>query len=400
MYLDRDGWMYSRNRSYELAMMPVSLCVTREELADAKKELDVLRRRKSELLSEIEREKKERDERISADELQMIMFPVENVDRRIKELSHLICNARIVQEEPQETLIEEGLVSADQSDNTVENIEADFDARIPEVMFFVRDKVKVEAKPGNYTPFYASVNGEYMGFNRLILNGWVLVDDVNRHIEDISEAWKISKVMSRKAISKFIQSAKNKYPNAYSPWTAEENEKVVDLYRDQEKSIEEISEMLGRTKNGVSLQIKRLLGVDRLPNRKKQRSLDEYSLSPISITSINPSEIPDEKMPDYLDLIEQMEEWFKHVKDYANYQAIENGVYYKGYEIQTTLKNSFSDTKKVMDVIQEKFPNLFCSCVQLKTISSIRKTLGEENYNASIAELVEQKEQLSLKKSK
>lgn len=407
MYVDIDGSMYSRNRSYELAPMAISPYVTREELADAKKELADLRRKKVELLEEIEQEKKERDERISADELQMIMLPVENVDRRIKELTNLISNARIVEksskiqpEEIQEVLIDEGIVTVEQMENPEGDAETCVAERIPEAMFFVKDGVKVEARPGNRTPFYAFVDGEYIGFNRLILNGWMLVDDTERNIEDITEAWDISKEMSGKERTTFIQSAKDKYPNAFSPWTAEENVKVVDLYQNQEKTIAEISEILGRTKNGVSLQIKRLLGLERLPYRKKQKDLDEYSLNPISITSINPSEIPDGQMPEYLDLIAQMEEWFKYVKRFANQQAVENGVYYEGYEVQTTVKNSFSDTKKVMDTIREKFPDLFSSCVQLKPISSIKKTLGEENYNASIAGLVEQKEQKSLVKSK
>lgn len=407
MYLDIDGSMYSRNRSYELAPMAISPYVTREELADAKKELADLRRKKVELLEEIEQEKKERDERISADELQMIMLPVENFDRRIKELTNLISKARIVekssktqQEEIQEALIDEGIVTAEQMENPEGDTETGVIERIPEAMFFFKDGVKVEAKPGNRTPFFAFVDGEYMGLNRLILNGWMLVDDTERHIEDINEAWDISKEMSGKERANFIQSAKDKYPNAFSPWTEEENAKVIDLYQNQEKTIAEISEILGRTKNGISLQIKNLLGLERLPYRQKRKDLDEYSQSPISITSISPAEIPDEQMPDYLDLIAKMEEWFKYVKDYASQQAVENGVYYEGYEVQSTVKNSFSDTKKVMDIIREKFPDLFSSCVQLKTISSIKKTLGEENYNASIAEFVEQKEQKSLVKSK
>lgn len=406
MYVDIDGSMYSRNRSYELAPMAISPYVTREELDDAKKELADLRRKKVELLEEIEQEKKERDERISADELQMIMLPVENFDRRIKELINLISKARIVeksskiqQEEIQEALVDEGIVTAEQMENPEGDTETSIAERIPEAMFFFKDGVKVEAKPGNRTPFFAFVDGEYMGLNRLILNGWMLVDDTERHIEDINEAWDISKEMSGKERANFIQSAKDKYPNAFSPWTEEENAKVIDLYQNQEKTIAEISEILGRTKNGVSLQIKKLLGLERLPYRKKQKDLDEYSLNPISITTINPSEIPDEQMPEYLDAIEQLEEWFKYVRDYAKQQAVENGVYYDGYEVKTNIKSKFSDPKIVMDTIREKFPVLFGSCVQLKTISSIKKTLGEENYNASIAELVEQKEEKSLVKS-
>lgn len=402
-YVDIDGSMYSRNRSYELAPQQMSLYVTREELEDAKKELTDFRRKRIELLEEISREKKERDERISAEELQIIMFPVENVDRRIKELAYLISNAKIVEKAStiQQEEIQEALIDAldGMQDQTV--VEASTSSeRIPESLFFVKEGAKVDAKPGNRTPFYALVDGEYMGYNRLILNGWVLIDDAERQIDEISEAWDISKAISGKERADYIQSAKNKYPNAFAPWTEEENKKLIDLYSNQKKTLAEISDILGRTRNGVSLQIKRLLGLEKLPYRKKQIDLNEYSLNPITITSINPSEISDEQMPGYLDMIEQMEEWFKHVKDYAEQQAVENGVYYEGYEIKTTFKNICPDPKKIMETIQKHFPELYSSCVQLKTVSAIKKVLGEENFNASIAELVVQKEQKSLVKSK
>lgn len=402
-YVDIDGSMYSRNRSYELAPQQMSLYVTREELEDAKKELTDLRRKRFELIEEINREKKDSDERISADELQIIMFPVEIVDRRIKDLTYLISNAKIVekasainQEEIQEALI-------DALDDLPEQIVAGTETpaeRIPASLFFVKDGAKVEAKTGDRTPFYALVDGEYMGYNRLLLNGWVLVDDSERQIDDISEAWDISKALSNKERSSFIQSAKDKYPNAFSPWTESENAKLLDLYSNQLKTISDISEILGRTKNGVSLQIKRLLGLERLPYRKKHKDLTEYSSSPISLTTINPSEISDKQMPEYLDLIEQMEEWFKYVKNYAEQQAIENGVYYEGYEIKTTYKNTCPDPKKIMETIQKRFPELYSSCIQLKTVSAIKKALGEDNYNSSIAELVVQEEQKTLVKSK
>lgn len=183
-YVDIDGQMYFRSRSYELVPQQMSLYVSREELEDAKKELIDLRRKKVELLDIIEEEKRERDERITAEELQAIMLPVEIVDRRIKELSYLISNARIVekssgvQQEEIETLVEDDTPIVE---------------RIPDGLFFIKDGVKVEAKPGNRTPFFAFVDGEYIGFNRLLLNGWMLVDDSGRRIETISEAWDISK---------------------------------------------------------------------------------------------------------------------------------------------------------------------------------------------------------------
>ena len=402
-YVDIDGSMYSRNRSYELAPQQMFLYVTREELEDAKKELTDLRRKRSELIEEINREKKDSDERISADELQIIMFPVEIVDRRIKDLTYLISNAKIVekasainQEEIQEALID----ALDELPEQAATDASTTSEQIPASLFFVKDDTKVEAKIGDRTPFYALVDGEYMGYNRLLLNGWLLIDDSERRIGDISEAWDISKALSNKERASFIQAAKEKYPNAFCPWTESENAKLLDLYTNQLKNISEISEILGRTKNGVSLQIKRLLGLERLPYRKKQKDLAEYSSNPISLTTINPSEISDEQMPEYLDKIEQMEEWFQTVKNYAEQQAVDNGIYYEGYEIKTTYKNTYRDSKKIIETIRTQFPNLFSSCIQLKTVSALKKALGEDNYNSSIAELVERKEQKSLVKSK
>ena len=103
-------------------------------------------------------------------------------------------------------------------------------------------------------------------------------------------------------------------------------------------------------------------------------------------------------MPDYLDKIEKMEGWFQSVKKYAEQQAVENGIYYDGYEIKTTYKNTYRDSKKIIEIIQAQFPNLFSSCIQLKTVSVLKKALGEDNYNSSIAEHVEKKEQKSLVK--
>ncbi len=370
IYNDIDARMYSRNRSYVLTPMAVSPYVTREELEDAKNELRDLSKKRIELLEGIERDKKERDERISPEELQMLMFPVENVVRRIQELTYLIGHAQIVEkpsiiqkEEIQEALIDQGIITAEQTESPAGSTDSSSTEQIYEDMFFVKDGVKVEAKPGNRTPFYSFVDGEYVGFNRLILNGWVLVDNTGRQIEDIDEAWDISKVLYGKEIANSVQSTKEKYPNAFSPWTEAENERVIDLYSNQYKTLSEVAEILGRTKNGVSLQIKKLLGIDRLPYRKKQKNLDEYSLSPISITSINPSEIPDGQMPEYLDLIDQMEEWFKYVKKYAIQQAVENGVLYNGYEVHTSVKNTIAEPQKVIDAIREMFPEQYIHCI-------------------------------------
>lgn len=406
-FIDIDGRMYSRNGSYELAMQPVSTYVSREEFEDAKKELSYLRRKRIELVEDFEKEKKEREERISDEELQMMLFPVNNIDRRIKELSYLINNARIVekssrvdQEEILEGLEVENVIPAEQNKEPEKDIEtSSIEETTPTALFFVKGESKVEANIGDRTPFYAKVENEFVGYNRLLLDGWTLVDESGKTIGEISKAWEIRNKMLEGERAAQIQSAKEKYPNAYMPWTDGENGRLLDLYSNQNKTVAELSEIFGRTRNGISRQLRKLLGVERLPIRRRTVDLDQYSLNPISITSINPELISDNKMPDYLNLIEQMEKWFKSVKEYAAQQAVENGVCYDGYEVKTTYKTSFTDTRRAMETISERFPELFNSCVQLKSSSYVKKILGEENYNSAVAEFVEQKEQNTLVKA-
>jgi len=400
-YLSYLGALHSRTKSYEHEIQQLSTFITREELEDAKKELSSLYKRRIEELEKIEKEKNERDEWISATELQELMFPVDDLNRRIEELRYLITNAQIVESSSRIRIedIPEDLID----DSYIEQVAVSDDniasSDLPQKVYFLKDGVKVEAKPGNHTPFYALVNNEYIGYNRLLLDGWVMVDDFERRIEDISKAWEIRNKQLEQERANYIQSAKAKYPNAYSPWTEEENKKLIDLRSNDGKTVDELSEILGRTPNGISYQLRRLLGVDKLPYTKKKQDLKEYSQNPISITSINPADIPDEQMPGYLDMIEKMEKWFKVVKDYAMQQAIENGVYYEGYEVKPKNSYSFLDTKKVMETIRTQFPDLFDDCVQLKPVSYIMKKLGEENYNASVAPYVEQSERNSLVKS-
>lgn len=404
-FIDIDGRMYSRNGSYELAMQPVSTYVSREEFEDAKKELSYLRRKRIELVEVFEKEKKEREERISDEELQMMLFPVNNIDRRIKELSYLINNARIVekssrveQEEILEDLYEENTIPAAQSEVSKKNKEtSSTEETTPSELFFVKGASKIGANIGDYTPFYAKVEKEFVGYNRLLLEGWTLVDESGKPIGEISKAWEIRNKMLERETSTRIQSAKEKYPNAYAPWTEEENGRLIDLYSNQNKTIVQISEILGRTRNGISLQLRKLLNVGKLPVRRNEGP-NQYSLDPISITSINPESISDEQMPEYLKKIEQMEKWFKVVKEYATQQAVENGVCYDGYIIKTTNKVSFTDTKSAMEIIKKNFPNLFNSCVQLKNCNFVKKILKEENFNTCLAEVVEQTEQHTLVK--
>lgn len=95
MFTHIDGHMYARNRSYALVPQQISAYLSKEELHDAKKELETLRKEKCITLANIEDEKRNLDDRITAEELQFMMFPLETLEKHIKELEFLIKNSRI-----------------------------------------------------------------------------------------------------------------------------------------------------------------------------------------------------------------------------------------------------------------------------------------------------------------
>lgn len=403
-YSHIDGRVSFRNLSYEHTMQPMSIYITREELEDAKKELVDLRRRKAEVLDAIEKDKRERDERVSAEELQSMMLPVDILNRRINELTYQIKNAKIIENttaiQPEE--IEDVL---DLQENAIEDAprldrETVSSNVVPKQLYFSKDGIKVDARPGNRTPFYALINGEYIGYNRLLMNGWKMMDDAETVIDDDVEAWGLNRAIREKEIESYIDATKRIHPHAFNRWTNQENEVLLNLYSEQGKTVEEISHELGRTKNGISLQLKKLLGIKRLPYRKKQKDYVDQSLDPITISFIDPSEITDGQMPDYLNKIGQLEGWIKRVKEYATKQVVENGVYYEGYEIKTTIRSTYIDPQKAIETIREQFPNLLNSCIQMKSVSTVKKILGEEKFNSTLSEFIKQQEKQTLVRSK
>lgn len=378
-------------------MQPMSLYITREELEDAKKELVELRRRKAETVESIEKEKRDRDERVSAEELQSMMLPVDILNRRINELTYQIKNAKIIeqssavqQEELEEVFENEEIVKVEQSSTIGETEPSEV---IPERVYFSKDGIMVEALPGNRTPFYAFIDGEYIGYNRLLMNGWQMIDATESVIEDETEAWKKNRAFKEKERETYIEATKRIHPHAFGRWTEKENEELLNLYSEQGKTIEEISQELGRTKNGVSIQLKKLLGIKRLPYRRMpSESGDEDSPVLITISTIDPSDITDDQMPDYLNKIGLLERWIKRVKEYATKQVIENGVLYDGYEIKTTVICTYTDSGKAIETIRKQFPELLDSCIQMKAVSAVKKIIGEERFNTVLSGHIKQQE--------
>lgn len=392
-FVDFDSTFLSRARSYELTRRTLSMYITKDELEDAKKEIKEIRRKITDLNEEIRAGIKERDERISSDELAMLMQPVEELKRREDELSDQIRYAKIVEKASK-------VLQEDIEDVIAQNPEeSNLDESKPIHVYFIKDDIKVDAKPGDRTPFYALINEEYIGYNRLILNGWLLVDESGNEIPE-DRINTLNRKLRTQERANWINATRIKYPNAFNQWTDSENGQLLHLYGEQGKTVEETAKELGRTQRGVSLQLRKLLGVEHLNTIKKEISLETYSQNPLSITTIDPSEIPDTEMPGYLEKIEHMEKWFKAVRQYAEQQVIEDGVLYEGYEIKTTTKNSFSNTSQVYEIIHTQYPDLLKDCVQIKPVSSIKKVLGEEKYNESIAGLVTCEEKMSLIKSK
>lgn len=399
-YTHIDGKVFFRNLSYEHTMQPMSLYITREELEDAKKELVDLRRRKAEVVESIEKEKRESDERVSAEELQSMMLPVDILNRRINELTYQIKNAKIiekssaVQQEELEEVFEENEVVSEGLPSVVGETEtSEF---FPGHIFFTKDGIKVEARPGDRTPFYALINGEYIGYNRMLLNGWQIIDENGTVIEDISEAWRRNRALKEKEVENYIEATKRIHPHAFSRWTDKENETLLNLYSDQGKTVEEISQELGRTKNGISIQLRKLLGVKRLPYRKRQIDYSENRSEPITVSFIDPSEISDDEMPNYLNKIGQLERWIKSVREYATKQVAENGVFYEGYELRTTVRCTYVDSIKAIETIRERFPDLLDSCIQMKAVSAVKKIIGEESFNSTLSGLIRQQEKHTL----
>ena len=149
-YSHIDGKVFFRNLSYEHTMQPVSRYITREELEDAKEELVDLRKRKAEVVESIEKEKRDRDERVSAGELQSMMLPVDILNRRINKNAKIIEKISVVQQEEIEDVFEESeILNVEQPRVAGEAGDSEV---VPGLIFFIKDGIKVEARPGDRTP--------------------------------------------------------------------------------------------------------------------------------------------------------------------------------------------------------------------------------------------------------
>ena len=56
--------------------------------------------------------------------------------------------------------------------------------------FFEKDGERVEALPGIYTPFYAKINGRNVGMKDMLVDGWILMNEVGVEL-DFDQAVKI-----------------------------------------------------------------------------------------------------------------------------------------------------------------------------------------------------------------
>ena len=74
--------------------------------------------------------------------------------------------------------------------------EESFDPTDPEIepwkvsYSFEKDGKQVEALPGTYTPFYAKINGRNVGMKDMLVDGWILMNEVGVEL-DFDQAVKI-----------------------------------------------------------------------------------------------------------------------------------------------------------------------------------------------------------------
>ena len=69
---------------------------------------------------------------------------------------------------------------------------------------------------------------------------------------------KSKKRQNPKIDAPFIQEVRKTHKQAYEPWTADADEKLVLLFR-QGKTVKELSEIFGRTQGGIRSRINKLL---------------------------------------------------------------------------------------------------------------------------------------------
>lgn len=182
------------------------------------------------------------------------------------------------------------------------------------------------------------------------------------------------------------------YPAAFKRWTNDQKlqlEEMYQLYLEGNMTIKQIATELGRSERSVLMQLV-----------KQVKKMSNYNIESIGLTTVNPSDIPDEQLGDYLNKIEVLEKWIKDVKKYALEQTLENGIYIDGYEIKTTTHNSFDDGTNALNFIKEKFPQYYDRCVQIKGYDYILNHIKDEEFMEALADYTTPKERNKLIKSK
>lgn len=135
-------------------------------------------------------------------------------------------------------------------------------------------------------------------------------------------------------------------------------------------------------------------------SESEENALTEH---PITITTIAPEDIPDDRMPLILDHISVLENWIKEVKAYALSNAVERGVYYKGYTLKKYNRRKISSVDQALSALSKLGPEITAACTkptELKSITELQKILGEEQFNAILGQCIEIQSSIRLTKEK
>lgn len=124
---------------------------------------------------------------------------------------------------------------------------------------------------------------------------------------------------------------------------------------------------------------------------------------PITITTIAPKDITNDRMPLILDNISVLEKWIKEVKAYALTSATEKGVCYKGYSLKKFNRRKITNVDRALSALNELGPEISAACkkpTELKSINELMKILGEEQFNAILGQCIEVQSSFRLTKEK
>jgi len=78
--------------------------------------------------------------------------------------------------------------------------QASFDPADPELEpwklgnTFERDGEEIEAYPGDRSPFFAKIDGRYVGMKEMLAGDWTLINSAGAEL-DIDQAWQVNKLI-------------------------------------------------------------------------------------------------------------------------------------------------------------------------------------------------------------